>query len=219
MLLPTISAAAVVFGVGALFVLIKNKIDARQEDAVRAGAIAEQLGFPKLPDFFYAVGVGNIAKARRIIKEWATMYVGEDGPAKLARDVIVNTYAKVRTHPKYGNEIRGTVMSAVLGQPVNDKLEAQLVIVSGRAKLLGMDHTAEITGALAVKDFDTFGNSFRTLASEAGAEGGLLALAMKVAPKTLNAIAADPQGRKQIEPLLREILAKIDAEAAAAKAA
>lgn len=200
----------------------KAKIDEMQEKAGRAGGVAASLGFKFFDDLCFAIAAGNIARIKEILLNWFREYAqGEDGPKKLARDVIIGTYPTIRDDAKYGDEVRQTVVYSALGWTPGDKQDIKIAKVGGQAELLGWSKSAEIITSMATHEYRIMGNAIRALANELMEDNGAEKIAARVAPKTLAVLWNDPNFRPAAEMLVREYAAKIgltgDAAAAGSK--
>lgn len=212
-MLVTILVAALVLAVVKILLDQKNRVDEAQERAARAGGVAAQLGFKLLDDLLFAVGAGNIARVKQIVEQWFKEYCqSEEGPQKLARDVILATYDKIRDVAKYGDEVRHKVVYSALGWESNDARDISISKVAAACVNLGWTKVADIIDSLAKRDFRGMGNSIRALANELSEDNGAVNIAQRVAPQTINFLLSNPSSKKFATDLIKEMYAKLPAE-------
>lgn len=209
-----------VVSVGTVIILRKRQIDEAQEQAGRAGGVAADLGFKLFDDLCFAVGAGNLARIKSILKAWSKEYVqGEDGPKKLARDVIVACYPKIRDDEKYGNEVREAVVSSALGFSKDDQQkDIDFAKAAGRVGRLGWSKVETAGMGLAVKNYRQMTKAIVSLCDEVMEPNGEKEIALRVARPTIDACYNDASYRDKIMPILREYVAKDDARIAAEEA-
>ena len=198
----------------------KEEVDVFQESAGRAGAVAQATGFKHLDDLLYAVAGGSLRRVKNVVRFLFKEYCStEDGPKKLARDVVVNCYAHIRDDAKYGNEVREAVVSAALGfSPTDQKRDLDFARAAGRLEKAGWVKAAKAGYALGAKDYRAMTTSIVSLCEEVLEDHGEKELAVRVARPTIEVCYNDPVYRDKIMPLLREYVAKDDARIAAEEA-
>lgn len=225
----TVSAVGIVGGVllfllvlciGTLLIYRKRQIDELQEKAGRAGGVAWRLGFKLFDDLCFAIAAGNVARMWSILKQWFKEYcTSEEGPKRLARDVIVACYPTIRDDEKYGNEVREAVVSSALGFSKEDQQkDIDFAKASGRLEKIGWTKAATAGYGLATKNYRQMTASVVSLCNEVLEENGEREIALRVARPTIEVLFADREFRGKIMPLLREYVAKDDAEKAAEEA-
>lgn len=184
---------------------LKAKNDDRQIQASIAGGVANQLGMKPFAMFLHAAAAGSIRKLRNALKAfWKEYCQGEDGPKRLARDVVRDAYGFIRNDPKYGNEVRGEVFYDVLGLTPEIKKNLHFAEAGARLKTIGWDKSAEMAFSAAENDFFRHGEALRSLVNEVMEPKGEKKVAARVARQTLETLWTDPEFHDQAETIIRE---------------
>lgn len=170
----------------------KHSIDQVQFNFCKAGAGAFKLGFQKLDDVLYWIGVGSLKEARHSLRQIIETYFQDArGPVKLARDIFMHTWPNLRDDPEYGNEVRSLVVSQALGVTINDETDVTAVEAGVRADSIGWPTIGLMAKAWARRNWIEFGELIRSLFREFMQPNGEIKIAMRVAPATFATLWGD----------------------------
>jgi hypothetical protein len=198
---------------------LKHHIDTVQFKANQAGGVAASIGFKLFDDLLHWAGAGNVKETRRIVKElWEKYCQDNRGPMLLARDVFMCTWAKLRSDPEFGNEVRQEVVHEALGIDINDKTDLVAAGAGERASRIGWPHISKMANAWATREWRDLAPAVKGLFDEFMEADGEKKIAARVAKPTLSVLWDDPKYHADAVALVREFAKKADAEDAAKKA-
>lgn len=199
---------------------IKHYIDSVQYKANQAGGVAASIGFKLFDDLLHWAGAGNIKEVRRVVHELWTKYCQDErGPMRLAYDVFMATWAKLRVDPEYGPAVVQEVVHEALGIDINDGSDMAIAKAAERAERLGWSKIGALGEAWAARKWGAFSAALRALFAEFMEADGELKIAARVAKPTLNALWNDPRYKAEAVALVREFAKRADDDEAAGKAA
>jgi hypothetical protein len=183
----------------------KAGVDDRQMQAAEASGVATQMGMKPFAIFLRAAAAGSIRNLRKSLKHfWKQYCQGEDGPKRLARDVVRDAYGFIRNDPKYGNEVRREVFYDVLGITPEVKKNLHFAEAGARLKNIHWEKSAAMAIAAAEDDFFALGDALRSLVQEAMEPKGEKKIAARVAKQTLEVLWTDPDFHDAAEAIIRE---------------
>ena len=197
----------------------KHKADTVQFKANQAGAAAVAMGFKLFDDLLFWFGAGNIKECRRVLHEiWTKYCQDERGPVRLARDIFMHTWAKLRVDKEFGNEVRQEVVHEALNIDINDKTDVVVARAAERADKIGWTKVGTMGLRWAEREWGPFSAAVQSLFGEFMEPDGEKKIASRVMRPTLEALWDDPKFRPGAEALVREYFAKAEQDLAAKNA-
>ena len=206
-----VAVVVVVYLVVDKLLAVKHAIDTAQFKANQAGGVAAAIGFKLFDDLLHWAGAGNLKETRRVIREiWEKYCQDVRGPIRLAYDVFIATWEKLRVDKEYGGKVREHVVTQALGVESTDEFDMVIAKAADRLERIGWAKLAKAGTDWAARRWHSFGTNFRSLFDELMEEKGEKKIAMRVARPTLQVLWDDAEFRPQAEALIREFVAKAD---------
>lgn len=192
---------------------IKHHLDTVQFRAGQAGGVAAEIGFQLFDKLLHWAAAGNIKEIRAIVKEiWEKYCQDARGPMRLAHDVFVATWKKLRVDDEYGNEVRQLVVHEALGIDIDDKTDVIIARAAERAERIGWGKIGKAGEAWAARDWRNFTPAVKSLFDEFMESDGEKKIALRVARPTIEVLWNDPRYHSDIQALVIEYAAKAQAE-------
>lgn len=167
----------------------KHALDQEKVNTMQAATGAHEIGFRKLDIVLYWVAALNIKESFKSLKELRQEYwSSERGPFKLAYDVFMATWPKLRRDAEYGAKVIAEVVTDALGYKINDTTDVTMVEAGMRADKIGWPHIKAMANAWAVRDWKTFGEVVRALFRMFMEPNGEIKIAQSVAAPTFAAL-------------------------------
>lgn len=205
-----VAVAAIAYLVVDKMLAMKHNLDSSQFKAAQAGGVAAATGFKMFDDLLFWCGAGNIKEIRNLIKElWKKYCQDERGPIRLARDVFIATWAKLRVDKEYGNEVRQLVVSEALGLEISDKMDVEMARAADRASRIGWSKLGKAGLHMAGREWMQFSTDIRSVFDEFMEPDGEKKIAARVMDQTFDVLWNDPKFRPQAEALVKKYAAKV----------
>lgn len=197
---------------------VKHHLDTVQFRAGQAGGVAAEIGFQLFDKLLHWAAAGNVKEIRAIVKEiWEKYCQDARGPMRLAHDVFIATWRKLRVDDEYGNQCRQLVVQEALGLDINDKTDVTIARAAERAERIGWGKIGKAGEAWAARDWRNFTPSIKALFDEFMEPDGEKKIALRVARPTLEVLWNDTRFHNDIQALIVEYYGKVQAEQAAYK--